>query len=326
MRIKNILTGKLQRVPSKSEIKEIIRKRSHEKRREKECEQAEDAEQKKLQDKANKSTGQNKFLSNDSLRKASSEILKQAMKEWKIPFIGKNILEGVIEAKIGKRLSRQRRVDKRKNLAIGAAVYHQIAAHRNPRKILHKLAESVGVNIDRISDPCRIIVECFVDYGATKEEKLATRQYAATDARALRHIVRTGMTPHDVMNPAKGENITVWAKREADYRSGKRAAAKPVKKGPDKGDLVETLPGQLAVVSLTQAAHNAIANVADQGVVVITPKGGGEALALAVAPLKGMTANKAVTKPGRVRTAIRNTLEKSRQRTTRPVAEHNSDW
>jgi hypothetical protein len=100
-----------------------------------------------------------------------------------------------------------------------------------------------------------------------------------------------------VMNPAKGENITVWAKREADYRSGKRAAAKPVRKGPDKGDLVKPLLGQLAAISLTQAVYAAIVSVADQGVVIVTPKGGGEPIALAIAPLKGMTADKAVTKP-----------------------------
>jgi hypothetical protein len=35
------------------------------------------------------------------------------------------------------------------------------------------------------------------------------------------------MSPYDVMHPAKGENVTVWAKREADHRSGKRAAANP---------------------------------------------------------------------------------------------------
>lgn len=324
MRIKNILTGKRQHVPSKNEIKEIKRKKTLEKRREKKREKLEAAEEKRRQAKINKRTGRDKFVSNDSLQKASADILKQAMKEWQIP-LGKDILNGIIGARIGKRLSRERRADKRKNLAIGAAVFHQIAAHPNPKKILHKLAESVGVNIDRISDPCRIITECLIDYGTSKEEKLANRQYAASDARALKYIIRTGMTPQEVMKPAKGESVTVWAKREAEYRSGKRAAVKPAKKAPEKEVLTEPLSGQLATLPLTQAAYNAIMRVADQGVVVVTPRGGGEALALAAAPLKRLTTEDAIKEPGKVRKAIRKALIKSRQKIT-GSAENNSDW
>jgi hypothetical protein len=64
----------------------------------------------------------------------------------------------------------------------------------------------------------------------------------------------------------------------------------------------------------------------DQALVVVTPKGGGEALALAIAPLKSLTAEKAVSQPGKVRKAIKKALEKSRQKTSRSAAENSSDW
>jgi hypothetical protein len=233
--LKNIHTGKPQYVPSKDEIREIKKRNSLKKRRDKKLYEAEDAEEKKLEEKINKRTGRDKFVSTKALQKDSVEILKQFMDELKIPFNEKNILDALLTGRVSKKLSRHRRKDKLKILGFGSAYFYQIAAHPNPKKILHKLAKIVGVNIDRISDPCRIIVACFVDYGATKEQREHNRQYAATDARALSYIVRNEMRPQEVMNPAKGENVTVWAKREADYRSGKQAAAKPVKKGPDKG-------------------------------------------------------------------------------------------
>jgi hypothetical protein len=60
-------------------------------------------------------------------------------------------------------------------------------------------------------------------------------------------------------------------------------------------------------------------------VVVVTPKGGDEALALAIAPLKSLTADKAVRRPGKVRKAIKNALKTSQQKTSGD-AENNSDW
>ena len=117
-------------------------------------------------------------------------------------------------------------------LAAGCAVYHQICSQPNPEKALKRLAASVDLDLARISDPCRVIVEFLIDYGGSKDEKTANRQYAARDARALSYIVRKGMDPLEVAKPAKGETLTKWADREAAYRSARRPTAKRAKKGP----------------------------------------------------------------------------------------------
>jgi hypothetical protein len=49
-----------------------------------------------LQDRINQRIGRDKFVFNDSLQKSSAEILKQSIKEWKIPFSEKNILDGLL--------------------------------------------------------------------------------------------------------------------------------------------------------------------------------------------------------------------------------------
>jgi hypothetical protein len=236
-----LFNGKSARIPSKQEIKELKKqKRSRERLWKKQVQEEEAAEQKE-QTKADKQSGRDKYISTQSLQQSSTQLLKQVMAEQRISVKGNDIFNAVLKAQLGKKFARETRVDRHRILAIACAVYHQLALKPNPKKALHKLAGSVGVNIDRISGPCRIIIDCLVDYGASKKERLANRQYAARDARALRYIVRTGMSLDDVMNPAKGESISVWADREAEYRSGKRAAAKPAKKAPDKEVLPEPL-------------------------------------------------------------------------------------
>ena len=245
------------------------------------------------------------------------------MAKRKIRVTKNGIFDAVVKAKLGKQFSRETRADKQKILAIGCAVYHALAAQRSPNAALHRLAESVGVELNRISDPSRIIVECLVDYGS--KGRSADRQYAARDARALSYVVREKMTPQQVMTPAKGETITIWAKREADYRSQQRSNFKSRAKRP--GELIssEAPPGQLPSVSLTQAAYNAIKRMSDSGVVVVKPKGGGDPLALAITPLTGLTVKKAITKPGVVRTAIKETLRQSRRKTSRSAAKDMSE-
>lgn len=110
-------------------MQEITEKRGEEKR-----ENAKEAEQKRLQAKSDQRTGKNKFVSDASLQKASAKILKDFMKEWKIPFNDKNILNALLTGTISKKLSRQRRVKKLEILSVGSAIFHQIVAQPNPEK------------------------------------------------------------------------------------------------------------------------------------------------------------------------------------------------
>ena len=185
----------------------------------------------------------------------------------------------------------------------------------NPKKALEQLAASVDLDLTRISDPCRVIVESLIDYGGSKDEKTANRQYAARDARALSYIVRKGMDPLEVAKPAKGETLTVWANREAEYRLAQRPAAKRAQKGPAAAVLAPEAPDQLAVVQVPQGLYNALAALLELGLVVVAPKAGGKALALAVAPLKGLTVDQAKAQPDEVQRAIRKALKKATEKT-----------
>jgi hypothetical protein len=322
-----LFNGKPLRIPSKEEIEELKKQARRKKRQWKREVAEEEAAEQQLPGKADKHDIRKKYKSSARLKKEADELLKKVMVQQKISVKGGDIFKALLKGKLGKKFARETRADRLKILAIGAAAYHQIACKRNPKEALHELAESVGVTINRITDPCRIIVDCLVDYGASKKERLANRQFAARDARALSHIVRTGMSPYDVMNPAKGESISKWADREAEHRSRKKAALKPAKKGPDSDGSIQPLPNQLAQVSSAQAAYDVLMGIVEQGVAVLTPKNGGEPLALAVAPLNGMSAEEAVRKPGKVRTVIRKVLRKSQLKTSKlSSAQDNSDW
>ena len=264
---------------------------------------------------ADKGSGKGKFKSNKKLQKASQKLLIQTMNELNILVKGKKLFAAVVKAQLGKRFYREKRADKLRILATGCAVYHELASQLNPKKALEQLAASVGLDTKRISDPCRVIVESLIDYGGTQDEKTANRQYAARDARALSYIVRKGMDPQQVAKPANGETPTKWADREAAYRLGQRPAAKRAKKGPEAAVLTPEARDQLAVVQLAQGLYNALAALLEPGVVVVAPKAGGKALALAVAPLKGLTADRAKAKPDKVQRAIRKALKRALRKT-----------
>lgn len=251
------------------------------------------------------------FKTNAGLQASSHKLLRSLLAEYKIKATSRNIFAAVLKAKLGRRFSRQKRADKLRILACGCAVYHELAAQPNPQKAVQLLAESMGVNIGRISDPCRIIVEFLIDYGSSQEEKARNRQFAAIDAKALNYVVREGMTPQQVLTPAKGESLTVWADREAEHRSRQRPARKRAQKAPAAAVLPAPPPGRLAAVELPQAAYNALAGLISIGLAVVAPKGGGNALALAVAPLKGLTADQAKTRPAQVYKAVRRALKKA---------------
>ena len=196
----------------------------------------------KKQFQADKGSAKAKFKSNEKLQKASQKLLMQTMTELNIPVKGKKLFAAVLEAQLGKRFYREKRKDKLRILATGCAVYHELASQLNPQKALEQLAASVDLDLTRISDPCRVIVECLIDYGGSKDEKAANRQYAARDARALSYIVRKGMDPQQVAKPAKGETLTKWAHREAAYRLAQRPAAKRAQKGPAAAVLTPEAP------------------------------------------------------------------------------------
>lgn len=321
-----LFNGKPPRIPSKQEIEELKKQARRKKRQwKREVAEEEAAEQQSL-GKAHKPDTRQKYKSSPRLKKEADELLKKVMVQQKISVKGGDIFKALLKGKLGKKFARETRADRLKILAIGAAAYHQIATKQSPKEALRELAESVGVTVDRITDPCRIIVDCLVDYGVSKEERLANRQFAARDARALSFIIRTGMSPYDVMSPAKGESISKWADREAEHRSNRKAAVKPARKRPDSHVSNQPPPNQLAHVSSTQAAYDVLMSVAEHEVVVLTPKNGGEPMALVVAPLNGMSAEEAVRRPGKVRTAIRKVLKKSQLKTSNSAAKDNSDW
>jgi hypothetical protein len=316
--------GKPFRAPTREEIKSEEKRSRREKREWKKRREAEEAEEKELQLKEDKQTGRDKFTSSQALQRSSTDILKQVMAEAKVPVKAKELFDAVLKAKLGKRFSRETRADKHRILAVGCAVYHQLAAQRDPREALRRLADSAEVEVGRITDPCRIIVECLVDYGANGRSE--DRQYVARDARALSYVIREGMSPQEVMNPAKGETITIWANREAEYRAQARLKTKGQKEGSERAVTTEPLPGQLPSLSLTQAAYKAIQDMVGKGVVVVSPRGGDEALALAVAPLENLTADKAARKPRKVTAALKKALRTATANYGASNPKNTSDW
>jgi hypothetical protein len=56
-----------------------------------------------------------------------------------------------------------------------------------------------------ISNPCRNILECLPDHGATKEVRIVNRYYAAGDSIAIRYFVTAGASPHGLICPPKGK-------------------------------------------------------------------------------------------------------------------------
>ena len=83
-------------------------------------------------------------------------------------------------------------------------------------------------------------------------------------------------------------------------------------------------PNQLAVVQLAQGLYSALTALLELGVVVVDPKAGGKALALAVAPLKGLTLNQAKAKPDEVQRSIRKALKKALEKSSKPPASRKS--
>lgn len=323
MKLKNLHTGKLEKLPTQEDMQKAKSKNLADKRRQYKRDQAEQREQQKIQDKNDNRKARDKFNTTPELQESTSKLLKEIMAERKITVKDGGIFDAFVQEKLGKKLIREARSNKNKVLAVGSAVYHELAAQKNSVEALHRLAESAGVEVNRITDRPRIIIECLVDYGS--KGRSDDRQFVARDARALSWVIRQKMTPDEIMKPKPGENITVWAKREAGYRSQQKAQTKARKKAPEKPLVDQPLPGQLPSLLFTQTVYKAIKDLADRGVVVVGPKGGGEPLALVVVPLK-MTTKKAIKRPGKVISAVKKIVNKTQLATMEPADKEKNEW
>jgi len=161
--------------------------------------------------------------SSATLVACSEELLKGFLIKYGSTTTRHDIFKGLLKAKLGDKFRRMQRKHRQKALAVASAVYHVISRKPNPPAALDTLVQRMHVSPPRGSDLCRTIVECLVDYGSTPEERTDNRQYACTDANALRYIIRKGIEPQKVLAPEDGESITKWAKREAKYRKPKKA-------------------------------------------------------------------------------------------------------
>jgi hypothetical protein len=161
--------------------------------------------------------------SSATLVACSEELLKGFLIKYGATTIRHDIFKGLLKAKLGDKFRRMQRKHRQKALAVASAVYHVISRKSDSVAALDTLVQRMNVSPPRGSDLCRTIVECLVDYGSTPEERTDNRQYACTDANALRYIIRKGIEPQKVLAPEDGESITTWAKREAKYRKPKKA-------------------------------------------------------------------------------------------------------
>jgi len=187
--------------------------------------------------------------SSPMLAARSEELLTSLLKKYGSKTPGHDIFKGLLEAKLADRFRRMQRKHRQKTLALASALYHVISRKPDPAAMLDTLVKRMNVIPPRGSDPCRTIVECLFDYGSTAEERTHNRQYAGTDANALRYIIRMGIEPQKVLAPDEGESITNWAKREAKYRRQKMASVPRSKVPQGKRSMTtESTDGKLAAL------------------------------------------------------------------------------
>jgi hypothetical protein len=256
-----------------------------------------------------------KSKSSATLLARSEELLKGLLEKYGSTTTSQDIFKGLLKAKLGDKFRRMQRKHRQKALAVAAAMYHVISRKPNPPAALDTLVQRMHVSPPRGSDPCRTIVECLFDYGTTPEERTHNRQYACTDANALRYIIRKGIEPQKVLAPEDGESITTWAKREAKYRKPKKA--------PDTRHEVpeakramnsEATEGELPVRRPSERRYRMLQKWAKKGVFLVEPKDHGRTLVVTVTELAGFTDDEAKRRPDKVRAAIQKTLDKAIQK------------
>jgi len=236
-------------------------------------------------------------------------MLKRLLAEYGQAAHG-DLFGAVLRAKLGEKFYQKKRADKLKVLAAGCAVYHAICAQDVPLDALKRLAASMGVDLPRTLDPCRIIVECLIDYGGTKDEKSLNRQFAARDARALSYVIRTKMDPQLVKKPEKGQNITNWEKWEGEYRAQQKPSrARSEKSKARSSSTSESVKQKLPVIPVSKKTYGVVMNWSKKGLLVVNPKDGRQPLAVVVTPLVHLAAHQAKSHPDKVRAAILNALE-----------------
>ena len=236
--------------------------------------------------------------------------MKNLLEEFSMrPTNGDDLFDAVLNAELGKKFYHKQRLDQRKALTAGCALYHLTSRENDSVGALRRLAKCMNVDIPRTSDPCRIIVGCLIDYGATKAERTLNRQFAARDARALSYVIRTKMEPQQITKPEKGESITKWADREAEYHKPKKAlhARRETAKA---GSSLESAKRELPVIRPSEQRYCLLKKWTKRGLFVVDPKSDGCPLAVIVTPLAGLTADQAKSHPAKVRELIQNATDK----------------
>ena len=255
----------------------------------------------------------------------SEEMLRDLLDRYGAETSDKDIIKGLLKAKLGEKFRRMQRKHRQKALAVASALYHVISRKPDPPAALDNFVKRMNVSPPRGSDPCRTIVECLFDYGSTAEERTQNRQYACADANALRYIIRKGIEPQKVLAPDEGETITSWAKREAKYRKVDKASnARPKTAEAKRSTTSEWDAGIFSVLRPSERRYRVLQKWAKKGVLLVEPKDNGHTLVVTVTELAGLTVDEAKCRPEKVRAAIQKTLDKLVQKAaekppTRPL-------
>jgi hypothetical protein len=256
-----------------------------------------------------------KSKSSATLVACSEELLTGLLEKYGSTTTRHDIFKGLLKAKLGEKFRRMQRKHRQKALAVASAVYHVISRKSDSVAALDTLVQRMNVSPPRGSDLCRTIVECLVDYGSTPEERTDNRQYACTDANALRYIIRKGITPQKVLAPEQGESITTWAKREAKYRRKKTAPdTRPKVPEAKRAMNSEATEGELPVRRPSDQRYRMLQKWAKKGVLLVEPKDNGRTLVVTVTELATLTVDEAKRRPDKVRAAIQKTLDKAVQK------------
>ena len=261
----------------------------------------------------------------------SGEFLKGLLEKYGSKTIKGDIFKSLLKAKLSDKFRRMQRKHRQQAFAVAAALYHVISRKRDPVAALQTLVKRMNGSQPRGSDQCRTIVEFFFDYGSRAEERTQNRQYACTDANALRYIVRKGIEPQKVLTPEQGESITKWARREAKYRNPKatsntrpkvtesKRSIKSTYRKPDTPPIVpkskpskksKWTDGKLPILRPSEKRYRFLKNWTRKGVFLVEPEDHGRPLVVIVAELTNATVDEAMRRPYKVRAAIEKALDK----------------
>lgn len=247
---------------------------------------------------------------NVTMVKCSRTLLKKLVEQEDGEIKKNKLIEAVRAVNLGRRLRRTQRQHRRKALAAAAALYHVIANSKAPEATLESIVKSTKVVPPRGADNFRTIVECCFDYGTTPEERIRNRQYAASDANALRYIVRNKMDPNEVEKDQMGESPTKWAKMELEFQAqskGKKRRSETSK--PKTSAASKHKQSKLTPIRLNGARYKTLQAWSEKGLVVAKPPGDGRPLTILVVPLQDLTFKQAKGQPGRIIAILRKAID-----------------